>query len=50
MSCWPGRPGSARRRWRRSSREELGVGLRTVAGPALEKKDIAAILTALEPA
>jgi Holliday junction DNA helicase RuvB len=29
-------------------REELGVGLRTVAGPALEKKDIAAILTGLE--
>jgi Holliday junction DNA helicase RuvB len=31
-------------------REELGVGLRTVAGPALEKKgDMAAILTSLEP-
>jgi holliday junction DNA helicase RuvB len=30
-------------------REELGVGLRVVAGPALERKgDIAAILTALE--
>jgi holliday junction DNA helicase RuvB len=30
-------------------REELGVGIRCVAGPALEKKgDIAAILTALE--
>jgi Holliday junction DNA helicase RuvB len=30
-------------------REELGVGLRTVAGPALERKgDMAAILTALE--
>ena len=30
-------------------REELGVGLRTVAGPALERKgDIAAILTSLE--
>ncbi len=30
-------------------REELGVGLRTVAGPALEKKgDMAAILTGLE--
>jgi Holliday junction DNA helicase RuvB len=28
-------------------REELGVGIRTVAGPALEKKDIAAILTTL---
>jgi Holliday junction DNA helicase RuvB len=31
-------------------REELGVGLRTVAGPALERKgDMAAILTGLEP-
>jgi Holliday junction DNA helicase RuvB len=31
-------------------REELGVGIRTVAGPALEKKgDMAAILTGLEP-
>ena len=29
-------------------REELGVGIRTIAGPAVEKKDIAAILTALE--
>src|SRR5919204_4711783 len=30
-------------------REELGVGLRTVAGPALERKgDMAAILTGLE--
>jgi Holliday junction DNA helicase RuvB len=29
-------------------REELGVGLRTVAGPALERKDVAAILTSLE--
>lgn len=30
-------------------REELGVGIRTVAGPALERKsDVAAILTALE--
>ncbi|HEY3541371.1 MAG TPA: Holliday junction branch migration DNA helicase RuvB [Gaiellaceae bacterium] len=28
-------------------REELGVGLRTIAGPAVEKKDIAAILTSL---
>jgi Holliday junction DNA helicase RuvB len=32
-------------------REELAVGIRCVAGPALERKgDIAAILTALEPA
>jgi Holliday junction DNA helicase RuvB len=31
-------------------REELGVGIRTVAGPALERKgDLAAILTGLEP-
>jgi holliday junction DNA helicase RuvB len=29
-------------------REELGVGIRTVAGPALERKDVAAILTSLE--
>jgi len=29
--------------------QELGSGIRTVAGPALEKKDIAAILTSLEP-
>jgi Holliday junction DNA helicase RuvB len=29
-------------------REELGVGIRTLAGPAVEKKDIAAILTSLE--
>src|SRR4051794_41214149 len=29
--------------------QELDVGIRTVAGPALKKKDIAAILTSLEP-
>jgi Holliday junction DNA helicase RuvB len=29
--------------------QELDAGIRTVAGPALEKKDIAAILTSLEP-
>ena len=28
-------------------REELGVGFRSVAGPALERKDVAAILTAV---
>jgi Holliday junction DNA helicase RuvB len=28
-------------------REELGVGIRTVAGPALERKDVAAVLTSL---
>src|ERR1035437_2221135 len=32
-------------------REELGVGIRCIAGPALERKgDMAAILTSLEPA
>jgi Holliday junction DNA helicase RuvB len=29
-------------------REELGVGIRSVAGPALERRDVAAILTAVE--
>ncbi len=29
-------------------RAELGVGLRSVAGPALERKDVAAIVTSLE--
>src|SRR5262249_24264217 len=29
-------------------REELGVGIRSVAGPALERKDVAAILTTVE--
>ena len=29
-------------------REELGVGIRSVAGPALERKDVAAILTGVE--
>jgi len=29
-------------------REELGVGIRTLAGPAVERKDVAAILTSLE--
>jgi Holliday junction DNA helicase RuvB len=29
-------------------REELGVGIRSVAGPALERKDVAAILTSVE--
>ena len=48
-SCSSGRPGSARRRSPTIVREELGVGLRTVAGPALERKgDMAAILTGLE--
>jgi len=30
-------------------REELDVGIRTVAGPAVEKRDMAAILTSLQP-
>jgi Holliday junction DNA helicase RuvB len=30
-------------------REELGAGLRCVAGPALERKDVAAILTSVGP-
>src|SRR5207237_1528334 len=30
-------------------REELGVGIRTVAGPGLERKDVAAILTSPAP-
>ena len=47
--CSRGRRASARRASRYIIREELGVGLRTIAGPAVEKKDIAAILTSLEP-
>ena len=41
-----GPPGLGKTTLAQIIREELGVGLRTVAGPALEKKDIAAILTA----
>ena len=44
-----GPPGLGKTTLAQIVREELGVGLRTVAGPALEKKDIAAILTAIEP-
>jgi Holliday junction DNA helicase RuvB len=44
-----GPPGLGKTTLAQIVRNELGVGLRTVAGPALEKKDIAAILTALEP-
>ncbi|WP_349259162.1 Holliday junction branch migration DNA helicase RuvB [Gaiella sp.] len=43
-----GPPGLGKTTLAQIVREELGVGLRTVAGPVLEKKDIAAILTALE--
>ncbi len=44
-----GPPGLGKTTLAQIVREELGVGIRTVAGPALEKKDIAAILTAVEP-
>jgi Holliday junction DNA helicase RuvB len=43
-----GPPGLGKTTLAQIVREELGVGLRTVAGPALEKKDVAAILTAVE--
>ncbi len=43
-----GPPGLGKTTLAQIVRAELGVGLRTVAGPALEKKDIAAILTAIE--
>jgi len=44
-----GPPGLGKTTLAQIVREELGVGLRTVAGPALERKgDIAAILTSLE--
>ena len=45
-----GPPGLGKTTLAQIVREELEVGIRTVAGPALERKgDIAAILTALEP-
>ncbi len=43
-----GPPGLGKTTLAQIIREELGVGLRIVAGPALEKKDVAAILTGLE--
>src|SRR5687768_12900109 len=44
-----GPPGLGKTTLAQIIREELGVGIRTIAGPALEKKgDMAAILTALE--
>jgi Holliday junction DNA helicase RuvB len=43
-----GPPGLGKTTLAQIVRYELDVGIRTVAGPALEKKDIAAILTALE--
>src|SRR3954469_755806 len=45
-----GPPGLAKTALAQIVRRELGVGIRQIAGPALERKgDIAAILTALEP-
>jgi Holliday junction DNA helicase RuvB len=45
-----GPPGLGKTSLARIVREELGVGIRSVAGPALERKgDMAAILTGLEP-
>ncbi len=45
-----GPPGLGKTSLAQIVRNELGVGIRQVAGPALERKgDIAAILTALEP-
>jgi Holliday junction DNA helicase RuvB len=43
-----GPPGLGKTTLAQIVREELGVGIRIVAGPALEKKDVAAILTGLE--
>ncbi|HWH05524.1 MAG TPA: AAA family ATPase, partial [Gaiellaceae bacterium] len=44
-----GPPGLGKTTLAQIVREELGVGIRTVAGPALERKgDMAAILTSLE--
>ena len=44
-----GPPGLGKTSLAQIVRNELGVGIRTIAGPAVEKKDIAAILTTLEP-
>src|SRR5205085_7748242 len=44
-----GPPGLGKTSLAQIVRNELGVGIRPVAGPGLERKDIAAILTALEP-
>ncbi len=45
-----GPPGLGKTTLAQIVRQELGVGIRTVAGPALERKaDMAAILTSLEP-
>jgi Holliday junction DNA helicase RuvB len=44
-----GPPGLGKTSLAQIVRAELGVGIRQVAGPGLERKDIAAILTSLEP-
>jgi holliday junction DNA helicase RuvB len=44
-----GPPGLGKTSLAQIVRLELGVGLRQVAGPGLERKDVAAILTSLEP-
>jgi Holliday junction DNA helicase RuvB len=44
-----GPPGLGKTSLAQIIRTELGVGIRQVAGPGLERKDIAAILTSLEP-
>ncbi len=44
-----GPPGLGKTSLAQIVRNELGVGIRQVAGPGLERKDVAAILTTLEP-
>jgi Holliday junction DNA helicase RuvB len=44
-----GPPGLGKTSLAQIVRTELGVGIRQVAGPNLERKDVAAILTSLEP-
>jgi Holliday junction DNA helicase RuvB len=44
-----GPPGLGKTSLAQIVRNELGVGIRQVAGPGLERKDIAAILSSLEP-
>jgi Holliday junction DNA helicase RuvB len=44
-----GPPGLGKTSLAQIVRNELGVGIRQVAGPGLERKDIAAIVTSLEP-
>jgi Holliday junction DNA helicase RuvB len=44
-----GPPGLGKTSLAQIVRNELGVGIRQVAGPGLERKDIAAILTSLDP-